>query len=175
MTPKARPLRIDLPHLAISVDELFAAAFHKSHRIYQHESLLGWRPVSLDTATSYPKQEPPQMHRESPPRFSNSPDVKIRETADMVVIEIELPDIDEESLYLEVSGDLLIIKAERVSLANASSGPTTSHKPSPVHRYVKLPVAARPGNIQARLDGPMLRIKIGKPLAGTQGKDPMER
>ena len=175
MTPKARPLRNDLPHLAISVDELFAAAFHKSHRIYQRESLLGWRPVTLDANMSFPRETPPVTQPESPPRFSNSPDVNIRETLETIVIEIELPDIDEESLYLEVSGDLLIIKAERTTLPNTTSGPTTAQKPSPVHRYVKLPVAARPGNIQARLDGTLLRIKINKPLAGIQGKDPMER
>ena len=109
------------------------------------------------------------------PRFNNSPDVKIRETAETIVIEIELPDIDEESLYLEVSGDLLIIKAERAVLVQPQSGPNRSRKPSPVHRYVKLPIAARPGNIQARLDGPLLRIKISKPFANIKGKDPLER
>ena len=174
MTPKARPLKNDLPHIAISVDELFTAAFHKSHRIYQRESLLGWRPVTFEPTASYPHEEPPLVHPEAP-RFSNSPDVKIRESAETIIIEIELPDIDEESLYLEVSGDLLIIKAERTTTVQHPSGAKKSPKASLVHRYVKLPVAARPGNIQARLDGSLLRIKISKPLANIRSKDPMER
>lgn len=174
MTPKARPLKNDLPHNAISVEELFAAAFQKSHHTYQRESLLGWRPVALDTPHTHLNEEL-KMDSAEAPRFSNSPDVKMRETSEMILIEIELPDIDEESLYLEVSGDLLIIKASKTTLAKTQSEPKKTPKPSLIHRYVKLPVTARPGNIQARLEGTLLRIKVNKPSARVHDKDPMER
>ena len=167
MTPKARRLRNHLTHIAISVDELFAAAFYKSQIIYQRKSLLGWRPVVAD-APPDDSQEDEKPFTESGPRFSNSPDVKIRETSETIIIEVELPDIDEESLYLEVSGDLLIIKAEKRARRQFESG-----KQPVVHRYVKLPVAAVPGNIQARLDGPLLRIKISKSFPETHDMDPM--
>ncbi len=173
MMPKARHLKNDLPHIAISIDELFSAAFQKSHQIYQRESLLGWRPVA-PAPNRFHLDETPTLVPPEAPRFSNSPDVKIRETAEMILIEIELPDIDEESLYLEVSGDLLIIKAEKAAMAPATPGPNKARRPSPVHRYVKLPVTARPGNIQARLEGAFLRIKINKPLVA-QNQDPAER
>jgi HSP20 family molecular chaperone IbpA len=174
MTPKARPFRNNLSHIAITVDELFKAAFHQSLRIYQRESLLGWRPVAMDADLSEHSEPSPSMGQESP-LFSNSPDVKIRETSEIIAIEVELPDIDEESLYLEVSGDLLIIRAEKISRDEPQSQPVKTHKPPMVHRYVKLPVVVKPGQIQARLDGPMLQIKIGKPLAGAGGTDPVER
>jgi HSP20 family molecular chaperone IbpA len=101
--------------------------------------------------------------------------VIVREKSGVVTIEVELPDIDEESLYLEVSGDLLIIQAKKIAPKGDRSEPTKSHKDFMVNRYVKLPFAARPGQIRARLDGPMLRITIGGPLASDREKDSVER
>jgi HSP20 family molecular chaperone IbpA len=174
MTSKAHPLRNQLPHMAISVDALFAAAFHKSRRIFQQESLLGWRPVTMDAALTTHLQPSPSGKKKST-LFSNSPDVIVREKSGVVTIEVELPDIDEESLYLEVSGDLLIIQAEKLAPDGDPSEPAKSHQEFMVNRYVKLPFAARPGEIRARLDGPMLRITIGGPLASDQENDSIER
>jgi HSP20 family molecular chaperone IbpA len=182
MTSKARPLRNQLPHMAISVDALFAAAFHNSRRIFQRESLLGWRPVTMDAALSTPFSTPLSTQREPAPSgkkdstlFSNSPDVVVQEKSGVVTIEIELPDIDEESLYLEVSGDLLIIQAEKMAPKGDRPEPAKSHQEFMVNRYVKLPFAAKPGEIRARLDGPVLRITIGGPLAGDRENDAIER
>lgn len=186
MISKARPLRNQLPHMAISVDALFAAAFHKSQRIFQRESLLGWRPVIMDAAFSTflstpfstplsTQGEPAPSGKKDSTLFSNSPDVIVREKSGVVTIEVELPDIDEKSLYLEVSGDLLIIQAKKIAPKGDRSKPAKSHKGFMVNRYVKLPFAARPGQIRARLDGPMLRITIGGPLASDREKDSVER
>ena len=178
MTSKARPLRNQLPHMAISVDALFAAAFHKSQRIFQRESLLGWRPVIMDAGLSTPlstQGKPAPYEKKESTLFSNSPDVIVKEESGVVTIEVELPDIDEESLYLEVSGDLLIIQAEKMSPEGDRLEPARSHKDFMVNRYVKLPFAANPGQIQARLDGPMLRITIGGPLASDRENDSIER
>ncbi len=182
MTSKARPLRNQLPHMAISVDALFAAAFHKSRRIFQRESLLGWRPVIMDAALSTPLSAPLSAHGEpstsgkkASTLFSNSPDVIVRENSGVVTIEVELPDIDEESLYLEVSGDLLIIQAEKIAPKGDRSELAKSHQEFMVNRYVKLPFAAKPGHIHARLDGPTLRITVGGPLASLREHDTIER
>jgi len=182
MTSRARPLRNQLPHMAISVDALFAAAFHKSPRIFQRESLLGWRPVITDAALSTPLPTPLSTHGDPSPSgkkdstlFSNSPDVILKEKSGVVTIEVDLPDIVEESLYLEVSGDLLIIQAEKMAQKGDRSEPAKSHKKLMVNRYVKLPFAAKPGQIHARLDGPMLRITIGGPLASLRENDSIER
>jgi HSP20 family molecular chaperone IbpA len=182
MTSKAHPLRNQLPHLAISVDALFSAAFHKSRRNFQRESLLGWRPVIMDADLPAPLSTPLSSQREPSPYgntastlFSNSPDVIVREKSDVVTIEVELPDIDEESLYLEVSGDLLIIQAKKLAPDADPSEPAKSHQEVMVNRYVKLPFAAKPGEIRARLDGPMLRITIGGPLASDRKNDAIER
>jgi HSP20 family molecular chaperone IbpA len=160
--------------MAISVDALFEAAFHKSQRNFQRESLLGWRPVIMDVALP-PHLQPSPSGKKKSTLFSNSPDVIVREKSGVVTIEVELPDIDEESLYLEVSGDLLIIQAEKMAPEGGRSEPARSHKEFMVNRYVKLPFAARPGQIQARLDGPMLRITIGGPLANDRKNDSIER
>ena len=35
-----------------------------------------------------------------------------------------------------------------------------------IHRYVQLPVAAKPGHVEARLEGNVIYVKIDKPLKG---------
>lgn len=165
MAPKARHLRNTLENKAISVDRLFKTAFSKSHYIYQRESLLGWRPVTTDSIASI-DDEPPYPPVDKAPSFTNSPDVKMHETPESIFVEVMLPDINEESLYLEVSGDLLIIRAEKAVADSDASYPANQAKRPMVHRFIKLPVAAQPGNVQARLEGNVVRVQIGKPLAG---------
>jgi HSP20 family molecular chaperone IbpA len=165
MKPKARHLRNTPENRAISVDHLFKAAFSKSHYIYQRESLMGWRPVTIDSEASIDDLVPHSPVSEAP-SFTNSPDVKVHETSELIFIEVMLPDINEESLYLEVSGDLLIIRAEKAIADSEASYPANQAKRPMVHRFVKLPVAAQPGTVQARLEGNVVRVQIGKPLAG---------
>lgn len=160
MTSKARHLRNDRPHTTISVDALFTAAFRKSQFAYQRESLLGWRPIEIEVE---PEPIMPPSSEATGPQFSNSPDVKVQENADHIVIEVDLPNIDEESLFLEVSGDLLIIKAQK---EGAGQNPSDEDKPAMVRRYVKLPITVQPGNIRARMDNGILSIMIGKPMGG---------
>jgi HSP20 family molecular chaperone IbpA len=165
MAPKARHLYKTPENRAISVDRLFKAAFSKSHYFFQRESLMGWRPVAIDSAASIDDQVPHSPAKEAP-SFTNSPDVKVHETPESIFIEVMLPDINEESLYLEVSGDLLIIRAEKAVANPDASYQANQGKRPMVHRFIKLPVAAQPGNVQARLEGNVVRVHIGKPLAG---------
>ncbi|MGD9365343.1 MAG: Hsp20 family protein [Desulfobacteraceae bacterium] len=165
MTAKARHLHHTPENRAISVDRLFKAAFSKSHYIYQRESLMGWRPVTIESEASI-DDEGPYPPVEKAPSFTNSPDVKVHETSESIFIEVMLPDINEESLYLEVSGDLLIIRAEKAVADSDTAYPENQAKRPMVHRFIKLPVAAQPGKVQARLEGNVVRVQIGKPLAG---------
>lgn len=165
MTAKARHLHNIPENRAISVERLFKAAFRKSNYIYQRESLMGWRPVAIDSEASIDDAAPPPPVKETP-SFTNSPDVKVNETPESIFIEVMLPDINEESLYLEVSGDLLIIRAEKAVAGSNASYPENRAKRPMVHRFVKLPVAAQPGKVQARLEGNVVRVQISKPLAG---------
>lgn len=160
MPPKVRHLKSGPQNSTISVDRLFAAAFRQPHFIYQKESLLGWRPVGMKTSLRT-RNADKSSSKEKPPEFNNSPDVKVQEAPESILIEVVLPDIHEDSLYLEVSGDLLIIKAERTRPGRK----TTSNKDDKpmVHRFIKLPVIAQPGGVKARLEGNMLKVIIRKP------------
>ncbi|MGD9247377.1 MAG: Hsp20/alpha crystallin family protein [Desulfobacteraceae bacterium] len=167
MTLKARHMRSRPQDRAISVDELFSAAFDNPNFYYQRESLLGWRPVTHD-GEPHQVENAPRLSSGEKPSYSNSPDIIITDTPQALFIEVTLPEINEESLYLEVSGDLLIVRAERrVSDNDRSEWSQKSDKPM-VHRYVKLPVAAQPGNVQARLVDHVLKVKINKPWSGSQ-------
>ncbi len=167
MTLKARHMRSRPQDRAISVDELFAAAFDNPNFYYQRESLLGWRPVTHNSAPRRVQGVPGSSAGEKP-SYRNSPDIIVKDTPEAILIEVSLPEINEDSLYLEVSGDLLIVRAQRaVSNENQSEQSKKSDK-SMVHRYVKLPVAAQPGNVQARLENQVLRVKINKPWTGSR-------
>lgn len=152
---------------SISVDELFAAAFNESNFIYQRESLLGWRPVINDFEPYITDGE----HRpatENTTSFTNSPDIKVRETSESILIEVMLPKINEDSLYLEISGDLLIIRAQRAGAEHMSTPSSDDVDHTMVHRYVKLPMMAQPGNVQARIEDNLLRVIINKPWMGIE-------
>lgn len=169
MTPKARHMRSSLRERSISVDELFAAAFNESNFIYQRESLLGWRPV-INDIKPYITDGEHRSQTEKKTSFTNSPDIKVSETAEAILIEVILPKINEDSLYLEITGDLLIIRAQKEGTepADTSADPDVDH--AMLHRYVKLPIMAQPGNVQARIEDNLLRVIINKPWMGIKGE-----
>ena len=162
MASRARHLHSSATHLKISVDRLFDAAFGSSAAIYRRESLMGWRPV----ATTGPTLPDSDANR-YPPLEDDTPDnpsgIHIYETADRIIVEVEIPEIKADSLYLEISGDLLIIRGERRMEAHVSgSGGRLASKGPLVHRYVQLPIIARPGEVRARLEGNTVKVKISK-------------
>lgn len=162
MTPKARHMRNSPRDTSISVDELFTAAFNESNFIYQRESLFGWRPV-INDFEPYITGGEHRSTNENTTSFTNSPDIDVRETSESILIEVMLPDINEESLYLEISGDLLIIRAQRTGAEEMANGIGDDVDHTMVHRYVKLPITAQPGNVQARIEDNLLRVIINKP------------
>ena len=161
MAPKAIHLKRGVQNIYITVDQLFEAAFGPAPREYKRKSLLGWRPLTPEFTPLplWPKNKTGDG-KEKP--TVPSPGVKVYETDDMIVVEVELPPIVEESLYLEISGDLLIIRGNRVPVR--ASNRTQSHKQTlrKVYRYVQLPVAARPGEVRARLEGNTVRVMVRK-------------
>lgn len=162
MASKARHLRSGVNHNSISVDQLFDAAFGPSPMLYRRESLMGWRRVSSERMTL-----PDFVADYQPlPRKAvtgNPPGVRIYETPERIMVEVELPKIKADSLYLEISGDLLIIRGERiVKKPGIGQNKKLSTKGPLVHRYVQLPIVARPGEVRARLDGNTVKVNISK-------------
>jgi HSP20 family molecular chaperone IbpA len=89
--------------------------------------------------------------------------VVIHETPNGIVLEIEVPHLKAESLYLEVSGNMLIVRGERLS---GSASKRLSHSdisdPLNFERLIVLPIQARPGEISAKLVGRVVRVNILK-------------
>lgn len=161
MASRAVRLKKDIPKADFTVEQLFAAAFGPTPIEYHKKSLFGWRPLALSP-------EDFQLGRENPApvgRPSSSepqPGVKVYETEALIVVEVELPAIDEESLYLEISGYMLIIRGNRLFPNSAKRGRTAKHPAEEVHRCIELPVIARPGEVRARLNGNIIRLMIRK-------------
>jgi HSP20 family molecular chaperone IbpA len=145
----------DLNNLTMTVNRLFQAAFHSSEVVYRQESLCGWRPLTTGTLLWTPLQ--------STASADTAPGVHVRETAERFVIEVELPRIKADSLYIEISGDLLIIRGERDTAGAAKPAGKKPDSGGPmVHRYIQLPISARPGQVHARLEGNTVKVNIQK-------------
>lgn len=146
----------------IIIERLFEAAFKTPNAGYRKKSLCGWGLV-LD----HPPDVVKPSYRESDHRRPVPPDdmdgVVMRETVDAIMLEIEVPHLKAESLYLEISGNLLIVRGERI--AGAPPAQQAGDKDRDVlnfERLIILPAPARPGQVRARLVGQVVKINILK-------------
>jgi len=148
-------------HAPITIDKLFEAAFGSRRENYPRKSLMGWRPLAQDPETSIPDTgSEPALPEKDESLAHSSPGVKLYETDSLIVVEVELPPIVEDSLFIEISGDLLIIRGRQ--LTDTPGGEAGRHRAKLVHRYVQLPIIAEPGKVRARLQGNTVRVTIPK-------------
>lgn len=144
------------------IERLFQTAFEFSSDAYRHDSLCGWAPwlyqppaaaISLDG----------DLGDNKPSSVENMDGVVIHETLNGIVLEIEVPHLKVESLYLEVSGNMLIVRGERIPEA-ASKRQSNKEIPNALNfeRLIVLPIQARPGEIRAKLVGRVVRVNILK-------------
>jgi HSP20 family molecular chaperone IbpA len=161
MASKAIRLKSDIPKSVFTVEQLFSAAFGPEPFEYHRKSLFGWRPLALSPDDLRFGDERPATMAESSSAESHS-GVKVYETEALIVVEVELPAIDEESLYLEISGNMLIIRCKRLIPKEADRGRITRKSDREVQRCIQLPVIARPGEVRARLNGDIIRVMIRK-------------
>jgi HSP20 family molecular chaperone IbpA len=161
MASKAIRLKRDVSKAVFTVEQMFAAAFGPEPVEYHHKSLLGWRPLAQNSDAS-----PFWAEKSATPDQASAPDapsgVKLYETEALIVVEVELPAIEEESLYLEISGYMLIIRGNRLHPNASKRVHAARHADQEVHRCIQLPVIARPGEVRARLDGNIVRVMIRK-------------
>ena len=161
MASRAVRLKSDLPKAVFTVDQLFAAAFGPEPLDYHRKSLFGWRPLPLNPdGIPFEVENPMPRARALPPDLHSG--VKVYETEALIVVEVELPAIEEESLYLEISGSMLIIRGNRILPKSAVPPGTENHAKQQVQRSIQLPVIARPGEVRARLEGNIIRVMIRK-------------
>lgn len=144
------------------IERLFRTAFEFSSDAYRQDSLCGWAPWLY---------QPPEaaiyldgILEDRQPSFVEDLDgVVIHETLNGIVVEIEVPHLKAESLYLEVSGNMLIVRGERIP-ETASKQRSNTEIPNALNfeRMIVLPVQARPGEIRAKLVGRVVRVNILK-------------
>lgn len=91
----------------------------------------------------------------------DNPGVVILETETGFRIDIELPKIKEESLYLEISGETLIVRGERMEPLEPSLEQSAKNRFF-FERFIHLPVEVQPGQVRARLVGTIIRVMITK-------------
>jgi HSP20 family molecular chaperone IbpA len=162
MASKAIRLKNDVPKAVFTVDQLFAAAFGPEPIEYHNKSLLGWRPLPINPE-GFPFENENQPPTTDSSSSSNSQSgVKVYETDALIVVEVELPAIEEDSLYLEISGYMLIIRGTRLHRDVPKRRRATAPVDRVIHRNIQLPVFARPGEVRARLEGNIIRVMILK-------------
>ena len=163
MASKAVRLKSNVPKAVFTVDQLFAAAFGPEPIEYHNKSLLGWRPVAM-SPDGFPYGVQKQSSAVGASSAESQSGVKVYETDSLIVVEVELPAIDEDSLYLEISGYMLIIRGTQLPLEAPNRPHAAKRIEKAVHRCVQLPVIARPGQVRARLEGNVVRVMIRKRL-----------
>jgi HSP20 family molecular chaperone IbpA len=161
MTSKAIRLKNDVPKAVFTIEQLFAAAFGPEPIEYHEKSLFGWRPLAL-TPDTFPLRDDRPTPGVKVTSSDSQPGVKIYETEALIAVEVELPAIEEESLYLEISGHMLIIRGKRLPTGTAGRSKAVDPTRKEVQRSIQLPVIARPGEVRARLNGNIIRVIIRK-------------
>lgn len=143
------------------IERLFRTAFEFPSDTYRHDSLCGWAPWLYQ-----PPAAPIALNSDEDRQPSSAEEmdgVVIHETLNGIVLEIEVPHLKAESLYLEVSGNMLIVRGERIPEA-ASKRRWNTEIPDAINfeRLIVLPIQARPGEIRAKLVGRVVRVNILK-------------
>lgn len=144
------------------IERLFRTAFEFSSDAYRHDSLCGWAPwLYQPPAAAISLSGDPKKHQPLP--ADDMDGVIIHETLDRIVLEIDVPHLKAETLYLEVSGNMLIVRGERIPEA-ASKQQSNTALPDALNfeRLIVLPVQARPGEIRAKLVGRVVKVNILK-------------
>ena len=92
------------------------------------------------------------------------PPVNIYDDKDCLLVECELPGVDQNSLELHVSGDVLVLKGERPALRPAEG--TTVHIQERgygnFNRAITLPTPVEGDKAEARYDSGILTVKLPK-------------
>jgi HSP20 family molecular chaperone IbpA len=151
------PLNLDK-----TIERLFQVAFESSVTAFFKDSLCGWGlHLSLPQAKILPSNGDSRNRAHLAPE--NTDGVVIQETDNNIVIKIEVPHLKAESLYLEISGNILIVRGEQTPglRPNRHSG-WSNRDGLHFERLIMLPVLVRPGEIRAKLVGRIIKINIVK-------------
>jgi len=92
------------------------------------------------------------------------PPVNVSEDADALLVECELPGVDQDRLEVSITGDVLTVKGERPALEPGEG--TTVHIRERTYgafsRAITLPAAIDSDRVEARYDSGILMIRVPK-------------
>lgn len=95
------------------------------------------------------------------------PPADVYETAEAVVVTLELGGIDEEAVEVTVFEDALVVEgARRLPCEEAARYHAASIRQGPFHFEASLPVSIAPEAVEARYERGMLRIHLPKASGG---------
>ncbi len=162
MASKAMHLRHAPQNYHELIERLFRMAFEISSDAYRHDSLCGWAPWLYQPPAEAMSRK--SEFKDHLPSYTEDMDgVVIHETLNGIVLEIEVPHLKAESLYLEISGNMLIVRGERIPKAPSKrQSNTTIPNAINFERLIVLPIQARPGEVRAKLVGRVVKVNILK-------------
>lgn len=154
-------------NLEENVDKLFQEAFDSEEAYYNQLMLFGWKPLEdlykkADiTLLGWKYHDGIELEATRLVPI-NEPNIDIFTANDHLVITIELPRLKEDSLRLEISGNVLIVSCEHYARDLQNNGTKIKQKNNLLQfkRSFRLPRVARPGEVRARLHGDVVRIAI---------------
>ncbi|NNF98854.1 MAG: hypothetical protein HKM93_05710 [Desulfobacteraceae bacterium] len=152
-----------------SVDYLFKDIFVDKKIGFRELTYGGWKPI--DDIYHHPTDyahgwftENTMVSDGNETSATDEDNVKIAETDKGITIKITLPNIVKDSIYLEVSGQILILSCRQINVNRASEGIPrfVDEKTRNIQRFVLLPKDTGPDHIRARLVGNTININILK-------------
>ncbi len=154
-------------NVAENVEKLFQETFDNETAYYNQLMLFGWKPIEnlykkSDISLFGWKYHDGIELDANKPLPSNEPNIDIYTASDHLVITIELPRLKEDSLRLEISGNILIVCCEHYACATEENEANLEQEDTLLQfkRSFRLPRVARPGEVRARLLGDVVRIAI---------------
>ena len=150
-----------------NVEKLFNEAFDNEKAYYNQLMLFGWKPIEdlykRSDITLLGWKHPKGIELEANRLLhSHEPNIDIYTGSDHLVITIEFPRLKEDSLRLEISGNILIVRCEHYAFESENNATNLEQKNNLLKfkRSFRLPRVARPGEVRARLLGDVVRIAI---------------
>jgi HSP20 family molecular chaperone IbpA len=151
-----------------NLEQLFNEVFSPSGRDFNQLALFGWKPVAdlfhgRDETLGGWRYRNDLDLKGSPASMNDAQEeLLIEERSDSLLIQLKLTEIRKESLYLELSGEILILRGERIAAARPQAETADFRRTRRFQRLILLPGKTRPTDVTARFIGNSIQIRISR-------------
>ena len=151
-----------------NVEKLFDEVFTNPSFSYRKNTMYGWMPLDEmfnDTPISMawgPGADLGFKTQGNPYRIE--PDIFVHEDRTELIIDIHLPDLIRDSLYIEVRDNILSVRGKQYITDDSYSRDFgfNEFRFREFHKFFPLPVSTRPDLISAQFKGSAIRIRVRK-------------